>query len=50
MTIEYVESVQPPTEVAGYEHDDWVSAVRSNGAAYVAGACDERGRSERDAA
>ena len=28
VTIEYTESTLPPSELASYPHDDWVSAVR----------------------
>ncbi|KAG0309083.1 WD repeat-containing protein 12 [Dissophora globulifera] len=28
LTIEYVESMLPPTPLSSYEHDDWVSAVQ----------------------
>ncbi|KAG0268661.1 WD repeat-containing protein 12 [Actinomortierella ambigua] len=28
VTIEYVESMLPPTPLSSYEHDDWVSAVQ----------------------
>ena len=27
LDIEYIESILPPSHVASYEHDDWVSAV-----------------------
>ncbi|KAI9313705.1 WD40-repeat-containing domain protein [Dichotomocladium elegans] len=28
LTIEYVESMLPPTPVAAYQHDDWISSVK----------------------
>ncbi|KAJ2859688.1 ribosome biogenesis protein ytm1, partial [Coemansia asiatica] len=27
LTLEYVESMLPPTEIASYSHDDWISSV-----------------------
>lgn len=30
LTIEYVESMLPPTPLSSYEHDDWVSAVQAH--------------------
>jgi ribosome biogenesis protein YTM1 len=30
LTIEYVESMLPPTPLSSYEHDDWVSAVKAH--------------------
>ena len=30
LTIEYVESMQPPAPLSGYKHDEWVSAVKGS--------------------
>ncbi|KAJ2172210.1 ribosome biogenesis protein ytm1, partial [Coemansia sp. RSA 518] len=27
LTLEYVESMLPPTEIASYSHDDWISSI-----------------------
>ncbi|KAJ2516908.1 ribosome biogenesis protein ytm1 [Coemansia sp. RSA 2049] len=30
LTLEYVESMLPPTEIASYSHDDWISSVAAS--------------------
>jgi len=30
LTIEYVETILPPSELSGYQHDDWVAAVKGS--------------------
>ncbi|ORX71182.1 WD40 repeat-like protein [Linderina pennispora] len=41
LTLEYVESMLPPTEIASYSHDDWISSVSaSSSSRFVVGSYD----------
>ncbi|KAJ1820174.1 ribosome biogenesis protein ytm1, partial [Coemansia sp. RSA 2598] len=41
LTLEYVESMLPPTEIASYSHDDWISSVAAASSdAFVVGSYD----------
>ncbi|KAJ2225602.1 ribosome biogenesis protein ytm1 [Coemansia sp. RSA 1722] len=41
LTLEYVESMLPPTEIASYSHDDWISSVAAASTnAFVVGSYD----------
>ncbi|KAJ1665719.1 ribosome biogenesis protein ytm1 [Coemansia sp. RSA 1813] len=41
LTLEYVESMLPPTEIASYSHDDWISSVAASSASrFVVGSYD----------
>ncbi|KAJ1949695.1 ribosome biogenesis protein ytm1 [Linderina macrospora] len=41
LTLEYVESMLPPTEIASYSHDDWISSVSAmNSSKFIVGSYD----------
>ncbi|KAJ1834374.1 ribosome biogenesis protein ytm1 [Coemansia sp. RSA 2711] len=41
LTLEYVESMLPPTEIASYSHDDWISSIATASAErFVVGSYD----------
>ncbi|KAJ2000437.1 ribosome biogenesis protein ytm1 [Coemansia thaxteri] len=41
LTLEYIESMLPPTEIASYSHDDWISSVAAAGSdRFVVGSYD----------
>ncbi|KAJ2448410.1 ribosome biogenesis protein ytm1 [Coemansia sp. RSA 2424] len=41
LTLEYIESMLPPTEIASYSHDDWISSVSAASAdRFVVGSYD----------
>ncbi|KAI9277603.1 WD40-repeat-containing domain protein [Sporodiniella umbellata] len=44
ITIEYVESMQPPLPITSYEHDDWISSVTGKNELFATGSYDHHVR------
>ncbi|KAI7857968.1 WD40-repeat-containing domain protein [Circinella umbellata] len=40
LTIEYVESMLPPTSLSAYQHDDWISSVKEQNGLFLTGSYD----------
>ncbi|CDH61013.1 wd repeat domain 12 [Lichtheimia corymbifera JMRC:FSU:9682] len=40
LTIEYVESMLPPTSIAAFQHDDWISSVKGKDGLFLTGSYD----------
>ncbi|KAF7732740.1 WD repeat-containing protein 12 [Apophysomyces ossiformis] len=40
ITIEYVESMLPPTPLSAYQHDDWISSVKGHQGLFLTGSYD----------
>ncbi|KAI7893549.1 WD40-repeat-containing domain protein [Mucor mucedo] len=40
VTIEYVESMLPPTPLTAYQHDDWISSVKGHNGLFATGSYD----------
>ncbi|KAG0167953.1 WD repeat-containing protein 12 [Apophysomyces sp. BC1034] len=40
ITIEYVESMLPPTPLSAYQHDDWISSVKGHKGLFLTGSYD----------
>ncbi|KAI9260604.1 WD40-repeat-containing domain protein [Phascolomyces articulosus] len=40
LTIEYVESMLPPTPLSAYQHDDWISSVKAQNGLFLTGSYD----------
>lgn len=44
VTIEYVESMLPPTPLTAYQHDDWISSVKGHHGLFLTGSYDNNVR------
>ncbi|KAL0075910.1 WD40-repeat-containing domain protein [Phycomyces blakesleeanus] len=44
ITIEYVESMLPPTPLTAYQHDDWISSVKGRNGLFLTGSYDNNVR------
>ncbi|CAO3703284.1 unnamed protein product [Rhizopus stolonifer] len=44
VTIEYVESMQPPVPLTAYQHDDWISSVSGKNGLFATGSYDNNVR------
>ncbi|KAI9490380.1 WD40-repeat-containing domain protein [Zychaea mexicana] len=40
LTIEYVESMLPPTQLSAFQHDDWISSVKAHNGLFLTGSYD----------
>ncbi|ORZ00577.1 WD40-repeat-containing domain protein [Syncephalastrum racemosum] len=44
ITLEYLESMLPPTQLSTYEHDDWISSVKGHQGYFLTGSYDNQTR------